>query len=243
MRTNAEAQTVAELIKRLNGVIEKNAVRVALDVGSRDAHIAILLKEQFPAARVFAFECNPAAVALCRHNIGSQDGVHLVDKAVSDTDGTVDFYSINPQQTVTPHADGNIGASSLFRANPNYPHERYVQDRIQVEAVTLKRWAKENGIEEIDLMWMDLQGGELKALRGMEDLIHRTKIIFTEVEYKEMYVGQPLFPEVNDYLVANNFVLYQKMNTSDWFGDVLYVRRDLCPRASFGARLKRWWRD
>lgn len=45
--------------------------------------------------------------------------------------------------------------------------------------------------------------------------------------YKEMYFGQPLFPEINEYLTTRGFHLHKKFNTSEWFGDVLYLRSDL----------------
>jgi hypothetical protein len=75
------------------------------------------------------FECNPPAIELYQQNIGNRTDIILVTKAISDINGMVGFFAINPEKTVTTHSDGNIGASSLFMAIPEYPHEKYHQKK------------------------------------------------------------------------------------------------------------------
>lgn len=220
-----QSPEVLRLLQDILGYIDPNSVKVVLDVGSRDAKEAITMKEVFPIAKVYAFECNPAAIKLCEQNIDSLNDIILVPKAVSDVNGKVDFFAIDPEKTVTSRADGNIGASSLFIANPAFPYEKYSQTKITVDSIRLNGWAEEVGVRDIDILWIDLQGAELKAFQGMDTLLLRTKIIFTEVEFKEMYLGQPLFREVNRYLSANGFCLL-KLYPADWFGNALYVRKD-----------------
>jgi FkbM family methyltransferase len=202
-------------------------------VGSRDAMESITLKDFYPDAVVYAFECNPPAIELCKRNIGERGGIILVPNAVSDINGTLEFFAIDPEKTVTTHRDGNIGASSLFVANPDYPHEKYQQNKITVESITLARWAEHAGVRDIDIMWIDLQGAELRAFKGMENLISRVKVIYTEVEFKEMYLNQPLFGEVDRYLCEKSFILI-KLYPCDWFGNALYVRKDLVNEIGLG---------
>ena len=217
----------AQFADRLGAFVDPGSVRVALDVGSRDGEVALKLAAHFPRARVFAFECNPGALARCRRNLRGHDRITLVERAVSDECGDVDFFAIDPARTVTPHADGNIGASSLFEANGKYPHEQYAQNRVRVPATTLAAWADAAEIEEIDVIWMDLQGAELKALKGLGARIDRLRALYTEVEYREIYTGQPLFPELDEWLKSRKFRLAAQFNTSEWFGDALYVARAL----------------
>lgn len=200
-------------------------VRVFADVGSRDAKVAMRAKTHLPAAHVYAFECNPDALSICRHNLRGRDGVTLVEKAVCNTDGPVQFHAIDPERTLTPHADGNIGASSLFIANPEYPLEKYAQRAITVEGVRLETWAKAAGVAAVDLLWLDLQGAELMALRGMGPLLGTVKAIFTEVAYKPVYLGQPLAGEMMRFFGANGFSLLQALPAGEWFGNEIWVRR------------------
>ena len=105
-----EVRVFVDMAKRYITPLE---VKVILELGSRDACEAVSLKRAFRNATVYAFECNPPAIELCRQNIGDKKDIVLVPMAVSDVDGVVDFYAIDPRNTVTTHADGNIGASSL----------------------------------------------------------------------------------------------------------------------------------
>ena len=44
-----------------------------------------------------------------------------MNKAIYTSEGSIDFYPINTEKTITTHSDGNPGASSLLKANPDYP--------------------------------------------------------------------------------------------------------------------------
>lgn len=92
----------------------------------------------------------------------------------------------------------------------------------------------ESGVGDIDVLWMDLQGAELQALRGLGDELKRVKVIHTEVQYREMYLGAPLFGEFDAFLRGQGFVRVKQLYTSEWFGDVLYVREDLAVPQSHG---------
>ena len=151
---------------------------------------------------------------------------------MSDVEGPLDFFAIDAARTITPHSDGNIGASSLYEASDDYPPEKYVQQKISVDSVTLAGWAARSGVDAIDLIWMDLQGAELRALQGMRELIRTVQVIYTEVEYKPIYRNQPLADEVRAFLRNNGFSLRSKLNTSEWFGNELYCNR----------KTLRWWR-
>jgi len=225
-KQDCHIEEVRTFVHDLHNYINPPSVNIILDVGSRDAMESVTLKDFYPNANIYAFECNPPAIELCKKNIGKHSGIVLVPNAVSDVNGTLEFFAIDPERTITTHKDGNIGASSLFLANPEYPHEKYHQNKITVESVTLSRWAKHVGVFDIDILWIDLQGAELRAFRGMEDLISHVKVIYTEVEFREMYLGQPLFNEINQYLLRKGFVLI-KLYPYGWFGNALYVRKDL----------------
>ena len=178
----ADYASLQSAVGEFSVFLRPEEVRVALDVGSRDANIARGLAEFYPNADVYAFECNPDAIPICRRTIADHPRIGLIEKAVADTDGTLTFRSIDPARTVTPHQDGNIGASSLYTANPAYPNEKYAQNEVTVPSTTLATWMRDNRLGEIDVLWMDLQGAELRALHGLGDRLSTVKIIHTEAQ-------------------------------------------------------------
>lgn len=216
-------------------------IRRIFDCGSRDALDGIHLLESLAAQELHTFECNPDALALCRRNIeasGSREKITLVPKAIAAKAGKLTFYAIDPERTETPHLDGNIGASSLFRANNKYSKERYVQRPIQVEAISLDEYC--SNVPPPDLLWMDLQGAEAMALDGAKNVLPEIRVIHVEVAFRRVYLDQALFRDVHARL-KDGFQLrevdlgrwprfpklYSALNFGPWIGNAVYVNRGL----------------
>lgn len=207
----------------LSFISDKTKNYIIFDIGARDCLQSIEFYKHFPNAKIYAFECNPNTVQLCKENIKNySDRITLIEGAVSNSDGEITFYPINQTKTITTWKDGNPGASSLFRSNGTYPIEHYVQDEIKTNCHRLDTMMKKYNIPRVDVIWMDLQGAELLALQGLGDYIKTVKYIHTEVSFKEMYSGQVMFEELNQYIISHNFNLKNKLNTSGWQDDAIY---------------------
>lgn len=61
-------------------------------------------------------------------------------------------------------------------------------------------------IGAVDYIKIDVQGSELKVFQGGERLLDNVLMIHTEVEFIELYEGQPLFADVDTYLRGRNFM-------------------------------------
>ena len=61
----------------------------------------------------------------------------------------------------------------------------------------------------IEMIKIDIQGGELMALSNGIERLKSTLVIQTEVEFLPLYVGQPLFSDVDLFLRGQGFVLHR----------------------------------
>ena len=77
----------------------------------------------------------------------------------------------------------------------------------KVQPLTFIKKNKKN-ITEVDFIKIDTQGSELDILEGSLDFLSRTVGIEVEMEFVEVYKGQPLFDEVNSFLTRNGFNLF-----------------------------------
>jgi FkbM family methyltransferase len=161
--------------------------------------------------------------------------------AVNDFDGEVDFFKVDPLLTETPHSDGNPGASSLFQANSAYRLKKYIQIMVKVPCRTLDSVCNELGIGSVDLIWIDLQGAELKALKGFGKRLSDTRYIHVELTYKEIYVGQPLFWEVDDFLKSQGFERLIEPSENTFFEDIIYRNKALFQVAEDRVVLEQPW--
>ena len=89
-------------------------------------------------------------------------------------------------------------------------------DVIKKEVVNAKPLSKEIGNLKIDFIKLDIQGGELNALRGLEESLNDCLGIEIEVEFSEMYKSQPLFGDIHSFLTRNGFYFFDFINLTRW---------------------------
>jgi FkbM family methyltransferase len=207
-------------------LIGSKNIKTIFEFGSRYGEDTAEFAIKYPGATVYAFECNPKSLAVLKEKIRPYSNIIFNENAISDTNETISFYQIDENKTKTTWADGNQGASSIFKASGKYPIEEYHQNKIEVKAVSLFSFMSENIVPGIDILWMDIQGAELKALKGLADKSAVTKIVHLEVEFIEIYDGQPLFKDINKYFIQHNFFLLGFTSRTNYSGDAIYVNRN-----------------
>jgi FkbM family methyltransferase len=108
------------------------------------------------------------------------------------------------------------GCSSLYPPNESYM-ERFngyidliqLNRTIEVETTTLDSFCQSENIKEIDFIHLDVQGGELSVLEGASEILDRSILaVYSEVEFTDIYVNQPLFGDIDIFLRNKNFTLF-----------------------------------
>jgi FkbM family methyltransferase len=81
---------------------------------------------------------------------------------------------------------------------------------------------------EIDYNFLnfDIQGAELKALKGMEEYLHKVDYLYTEVNSDYVYKGCALISELDEYLKTFGLYRVETKWTEYKWGDAFYVRNN-----------------
>ena len=81
---------------------------------------------------------------------------------------------------------------------------------IGIETATLDRFCAAHAIDRIDVLKLDIQGGELAALRGAEGLLRGAaiRLVVAEVNFVPLYRDMPLFWDVAAYLRGLGYELH-----------------------------------
>lgn len=112
------------------------------------------------------------------------------------------------------------GCSSLYPPSESYI-ERFVGNSemiklvstVEVETTTLDAFCQSEGVNEIDFIQLDVQGAELGVLEGASSILERSTLaIITEIEFTELYTGQPLFGDLDVHLRRQGFTLFDLGN-------------------------------
>ena len=82
----------------------------------------------------------------------------------------------------------------------------------EIQTTTLDLWASQNKVSIIDYIKIDTQGSELEILKGGIDALHTVRCLEVEVEFNPIYLGQPVFSDVDTFLRSQQFVLWKLSN-------------------------------
>ena len=118
------------------------------------------------------------------------------------------------------------GSSSLLRPSGHltiFPNVSF-DKTIRVPVTTLDDWSEQNHVEKVDFLWLDLQGGELAALRGAKKLLTNVKLIYTEFLIAPLYEDAPLYPEFLSWMRERNFHVVREEFPSRDAGNVVFAR-------------------
>lgn len=222
---------IKKLIKTISQMFKHDEVKIVVELGARDCNNTEIFHNIYLKSKIYAFECNPRTINICRNKILKLKRAQLIEKAVIDKNDKINFYPINQNKSEKSNwCDGNPGSSSIFKVIGKNSIERLIQDRITVPTTKLSSFMISEKIKFIDLLFMDIQGAELLALKGLEEKIKKVKIINTEVSFLELYKNQPLFNDIKKYLNEKGFVLYNSSYFAGPFADMVFVNRSYFDR-------------
>ena len=228
-----EQSAATNRLTLLFDLVDFNQIKNICDIGSRFLEQTRELAYIFPDAQLYAFEPVPGSYQICCDNLAKlndsyKNRIQIYNVAVGNENKMIPFYPVD-----NTGSEFNVGASSKYKflpgMNGTWWNKTWNQTEIQVPQVTLDEHRAKHDIGPIDLIWMDVQGGELDALMGAEQTLKDVKIILTEVGLGAYYDGQSLKPQIDAYMRSQGFRELRngfKVNFQ-YEGDTIYVKEGL----------------
>lgn len=200
---------------------------VIVEAGAFDGHETQRMLTVWPDATIHTFEPIPAVFKKLEVNTAHLPHVHRYQMALSDTTGTAPLYvAEKPDRPEFPTQASSLRApKERLRHSPiHFPYT------LDVPTTTLDDWAQRYNVLHVDLLWLDMQGHELDALKAAQNMLRSVSAVYTEVSFIESYAGQAQYPEIKAWLENAGFVMIGKDfsdDTTKFFGNALFVKRDL----------------
>lgn len=143
--------------------------RTVLDVGAYTGYYALLAARRNPAARVLAFEPNPAVAARLGSNLALNADLRV----------TVLPYAVGERRDV---AELHLGGPGLASSSSLSQRWEGRHESVRVAVTDLDTMCAEWGVEHVDLVKIDVESREPSVVDGMTRLLERDRpAIFTEV--------------------------------------------------------------
>jgi lysyl-tRNA synthetase class II len=79
-------------------------------------------------------------------------------------------------------------------------------------------------MSNFNMLNLDLQGVELKALRGAGDYLNHIDYIYTEVNNDSIYKDNDLIIDIDEFLRDYKFIRVETAMLSEQWGDAFYIK-------------------
>lgn len=122
----------------------------------------------------------------------------------------------------------NLQSSSILKLSKHselYPDIK-VDKKIKVKTNTInKLFDKKYEIKNYNFLNLDIQGAELDALKGADEILDKIDAIYTEINFDELYQGCAQAEQIDNYLKEFKFqrILTETPDHPSW-GDALYLK-------------------
>ena len=207
-----------------NSIIPKGIIHVGAYDGKD-----IKLYQTLNISKFFFIEANPTVFERLKANTTrSSVDVTVVNYAISNQNGKVTLYvnSMVQSSSILP----------LKHYRDIYPNIKETHQLI-VESKTLDNLLEELELSPTDfnILNLDIQGAELLALQGATNLLKYIDVVYTKVNYEELYEGCALAEEIDEFLARTGFgrVAIAKPFHPSW-GNAFYVRKQVVTMSTIG---------
>jgi FkbM family methyltransferase len=187
----------------LSRIIDPKSVKVVVDAGASLGDTSEKFSDFFPNSKVYAFEPYPPFLTKLEEKAKNNENI-IVEPFALGRKSEKNFLNVNQSE----------GTNSLLKSRDDareiYGSLIAQQGSIEVDTKTLELWSKEKNIQAIDILKLDLQGGELDALNGAKELFAsgKIKVVICEVMFSECYETQANWTEIVSFLESFDLELF-----------------------------------
>jgi FkbM family methyltransferase len=183
-----------------------------LHVGAHECEELSKYDRYLPRNKMLWVEALQDKVDLCKNRY---PGIFIEQAIISDRVETVTFNRSN---------NGESSSFLEFGLHSHFHPQVHFVGSFQSETKMLKDIICNYDIP-YNFVNLDIQGVELKALKGMEEYLHKIQYIYTEVNSDYVYKDCAIIDEIDDYLKQFVFTRVETSWCGDYrWGDAFYIK-------------------
>jgi FkbM family methyltransferase len=138
--------------------LKRSAKPIVFDVGANVGDYSYMMLSEVPNASIYAFE--PSLPTYARLSKRLSGRVRAYNVGLSDVAGTGILYG-----------NGDIGTESLYSRRLEHFGYEPMREQERIELTTIEDFCKREAIDRIDLLKLDIEGNEYRALLGAKGIL------------------------------------------------------------------------
>lgn len=178
---------------------------IFFDVGANKGEYTKTLVRVFPGGKIHCFEPSAETYRMLKENIGTNGNIILNNFAVSD----------QVQESRLYYDQEGSGLASLYNRQLDYYNIDFSKSEM-VNVETLDYYCKKNQIRKIDFLKMDIEGNELKALKGAAGLLKEKRIDVIQMEFGGCNIDSRTYFRDFWNLLSGSYYAYRILKNGLW---------------------------
>lgn len=220
-------ETSDDPIEVIRRIFSTHNVNTIIDGGASIGDISLKFANYFPKSNVYCFEPYSDFNQFLSKRFNGNERISIFPFALNSANEELNLYINNSKgtnSTLPPASNGVLIYGNQFE-----------NTGVEVaKAISLDSWAKQNGIDHIDILKLDVQGTELDVLKGANRLLLNNGIdaLLLEVNFQNCYRNQPGWDALMSYLTNLGYCLFNFYNFYYHEGklvqsDAIFFRNDI----------------
>ncbi len=221
-----KSKKVQLLINEKWNFLRRVDIRTIIDVGANDGQFIKEVSNIFPNAEFYSFEPLKDCYERLIINFKNNAKVHAFNFALGEEDGEIIFSRSSASTSSSILKMGRLH-KILFPNTANL-----IEEKVKIKRID--DVFENKVIQDLILLKIDVQGAEEKVIKGAIQFLKKVNIIITEVSYATLYEDQPLFVDILNLLLAQNFIFIGMLEqfsspstNAPLFADAIFVKKEI----------------
>lgn len=174
---------------------------VIIDGGAHRGGSVAAFSRFAPQAEFHCFEPDPMLAEELSGTFAGKTNVRVVKAALGEVKDRATF-NINASRPT------NSLLSPGDALQPDLQSLCQLVEQVEVDIFTIDDYCEAQALGQVDIIKLDLQGYDYKALLGAKSTLWGTRVVLVEVLFVEIYKGCNLFPDVLRLMGECGYTLY-----------------------------------
>ncbi|MCS7052923.1 MAG: FkbM family methyltransferase [Ignavibacterium sp.] len=168
---------------------------IVFDIGANVGEYSSEILQLFSKCYIYAFEPNPKSFILLSKKFNHLNNVMLYNLGLGSIKTTTKLYDYKEEEGST-HASIYKSMFESFYGNKE-------TISYEIEIITLDDFLEKENIQSVDLLKIDIEGGELEVLKGAKKSINENRIKIIQFEFNYTHICSRVFLKDFFDLLAN----------------------------------------
>ena len=221
-RKGADKESISNCTEIVDYFLPYNPV--ILEVGGYEGENTAFLAQNHPKGRVIVFEPNPRAFFILEERVKGFSNVTACNSALSLYNGNTKLHLNQGIYHNNPEFESL--SSLLEESEHKLPY--FIGSTLEVPCVLLDDWCRENQVDHIDFIQLDVEGFELQILRSSPHILQTVNVITAKTNFAKFRVGTTQYAELKRFLEESGFVMLSHWYREGLQGEATFVRKTIC---------------